>query len=280
VPQVSRVGMVPTGSKGSMTMTNVGSAMLPAPQVMGWAMFSPYPSSSVLLELGMTEAEVEPIVELEQADRAMREAVDTLTRSMPGGDVWAAAELNDVDNVREGKPTGALAKLIAGHTQRWGEAVARTHVFGQLAEAFAAKPGSSVEVRRRATDAAAKRMTELTVMIEATVVPIWPQRADRAAAWASRNRADELCRGYSTASAVARWATGQRWDSSARAVPGGRAGGYLTALRSELDGQRLLTTDGRLTYPPDLDGEAREPRAGSMLLGGKVLGPAEAARRG
>lgn len=103
-------------------------------------MFAARPPTPVLRDLGLTEAEVQPVAELEEAEQQMREAVATLARSRPGGGQWLAAEQADLANALAGKPVVALAKVLAGDVSRWCETVAAVNVSAnQLAERFAAK---------------------------------------------------------------------------------------------------------------------------------------------
>ena len=127
-------------------MANTGSSLLPTPIAWGWAAAMPHPDSSVLLGIGLTDAEVSPITDLEEAERQMREAVAVLAGSRPGGEHWAAAERSDVVAVRSGRPATALAKLVGGDVQRWAEATARANLVGDLTAAFAAKGGVSATV--------------------------------------------------------------------------------------------------------------------------------------
>lgn len=261
-------------------MTNVGTSLLPIPTTMAWQIHSPRPPASTLVDLGLTAAEVAPVAELEQAEERMREAVYALSGARPGGGAWSAALQADVDLVAAGKPAVELAKLINGDVGRWGQAVAATNLVGTLAAEFGTSTGGAgVAVRKAAAHRAQAKMTAISAEIEELVVEAWPYRADRAEAWAARRDADELCAPYAVASNVAAWAAGNRWNPSGAVIPRGKAGGYLTALRSYLDGSQLLVLNPAIEYPPDFQSEPREPRQGSMLLEGQVLEPQGSGRR-
>ena len=120
----------------------------------------------------------------------------------------------------------------------------------------------------------------LSKRVEEIVVPAWPQRKDRARAWQARNDCDALCRHLATVSAVIAWAAGHGFNDTHKIItPRGRAGGFLTALRAEMDGRTLLTVDSRHEYPPDLSEEAPRMRVGEMFVSGRVLPAPAAARR-
>lgn len=107
----------------------------------------------------------------------------------------------------------------------------------------------------------------LTREVEEIVVPAWPKRADKAAAWTARNQADALCEQLAQVSAVAAWAAAHNYapGQHKQVNPSGKAGGYAVALRNYLDGTRLLTLNPRHEYPSDLDDEPREMDRGHAI---------------
>jgi len=174
---------------------------LPAPTM---PMFSNLPDAAQVAAV-VGEDLAAPLTAVEATRTSAEQALAELEASRPGtrGTTWRDAEQADREAVATGNTPSALAHLLAGEHQRWGNAAAHAANYALALQTV----GSRLD-RPGIIKAASKAETIATKEWTTAARTGWDTRHDPATAWAHRRTGEDALTRWRTAAGIRLWASG------------------------------------------------------------------------